>query len=79
MPNEGNSLSGCSGRGATTSERKEKKEQKNKEKLVRIGSRYFSKDTRTERRLNIGLEVGKVPSGVRFKTLNEVIVDKQHV
>ena len=50
--------------------------QKSKEK-VRIGSSYFSKDTRTERRFNVGMEVGKAPSGVRFRTLNELVVDKQ--
>ena len=45
---------------------------KNKEKLVRIGSRYFSKDVTTTRRLNWGFELGKSPSGMRFKSLNEL-------
>ena len=50
---------------------------KNKGKLVRIGSRYFSKDVTTTRRLNWGFELGKSPSGVRFKSLNELVSEKE--
>ena len=43
----------------------------NKEKLVRIGSRYFSKDVTTTRRLNW------TKSGVRFKSLNKLVSEKE--
>ena len=75
---DGNKLSSCAGRSSEVDKPSSPPPEKNKEKLVRIGSRYFSKDTRTERRFNIGVEVGKAPSGVRFRTLNEIVVDKQH-
>ena len=47
------------------------------EKLVHIGSRYFSKNTHTERNLNLGVELGKTPSGVHFKTFNGLVVSKE--
>ena len=52
------------------------KESKDKNKLVRIGSKYFSKDVETTKRFNFGVEVGKSPSGVRIKSLNEVVSEK---
>ena len=79
LPGEtGNKFSSCVGRSSEVDKPTSPPPEKSKKKLVRIGSKYFSKDTRTERRFNIGVEVGKAPSGVRFKTLNELVVDKQH-
>ena len=76
MPKEGNFPS-CASDQEKSDVLPSPPKEKCKEKLVRIGSRYFSKDTRTERKFNLGLEEGKAPTGVRFKTLNEVVVDKQ--
>ena len=42
-------------------------EGKNKGKLVRIGSRFFSKDVSTTKRFNFGIEVGRSETGVRVK------------
>ena len=72
MGQEGNTLGGCAGKG-------EDKPAKEPKKLVRIGSRYFSKDTHTERKLNFGIRVEKAPSGVAFRTQNELVTDKQRV
>ena len=50
------------------------------EKLVRIGSNYFSKSTHTEREFNLGVEVGKTPGGMRAVSLNvvnELVVNKE--
>ena len=65
----------CTGK----SEPKEPKEPREPKKLVRIGSRYFSKDTHTYRKLNFGVCVEKTSGGVAFKSSNEVMVDKQTV
>ena len=70
---EGNKLNCASGESGAPKEPKEPK------KLVRIGPSYFSKDTHTERKLNFGVRVEKAPGGVVFKSLNEVVVDKQAV
>ena len=55
------------------------KEPKEPKKLGRIGSRYFSKDTHTDRKLNFGIRVEKAPGGIAFKTQNELVTDKQRV
>ena len=52
------------------------KESKDKRKLVRIGSRFFSKDVETTKRFNFGVEVGKSSSGIRVKSLNEVVSER---
>ena len=71
-------FSSCAGRkGQVDRPTSPPKEGKNKEKLVRIGSRFFSKDTSTTKRFNIGVEVGKSPSGVRVKSLNEFVSEKE--
>ena len=46
-------------------------------KLVCVGSRILSKDTHVSRKFNFGFEVGKSPSGLRFKSLNEVESTKE--
>ena len=75
---EGNKVSSCAGGSKEKADRPASppKEEKNKEELVRIGLRFFSKDTSTTRRLNFGVEVGKSPSGIRFKSLNKVVSEK---
>ena len=77
MPVDGNFPS-CTGKGQSGDKLPNPPKERSKKKLVRIGSRYISRDTHTERRFNVGVELGKAPSGVRFKTLNEIVVDKQH-
>ena len=52
------------------------REEKDKEKLVRVCSRLYSKDMSTTRRLNFGFEIGKSPSGIRAKSLNEIVSEK---
>ena len=78
MPTDGNKVSSCVGRGAHVDEAKRPdtpppppKECKDKSNLVRIGSRFFM-----TKRLNFGVEVGKSPSGIRVKSLNEVVSEK---
>ena len=76
---EGN-IPSCTGK-SNNAPRQEKppKEPKDQKRLARIGSRYFSKDTKTERRLNFGVRLGKTPTGVEFKTQNELVTEKQRV
>ena len=81
---DGNKLSSCTGRSARAEGEVDRptsppKESKSKEKLVRIGSKYFSKDTSLTRRFNFGVEVGKAPTGVRVKSHNEISSEKAHV
>ena len=61
--NDGNKISSCVGKPPTVDKPPSPPKEKSKEKLVRISSCYFSKDTRTERKFNIGVEVGKALSG----------------
>ena len=56
---------------------KEQKTPKNQQKLVRVGSKLYGKNTHVERKFNIGLRVEKAPGGVAFRTQNEIVVDKQ--
>ena len=76
MPADGidGNVPSCTGKGATSKlkEPKKPREPKDQKRLVRIGSRYFSKDTHTERKFNIGLRVEKCPGGIAFKTQNEI-------
>ena len=44
----------------------------NKEKLVRIGSHYFSKDTHTEKKFNIGSEIGRSASWAKSENSKPV-------
>ena len=80
---DGNKLSSCTGRSPKAEGEVDSKpaspprESKDKSKLVRIGSRYFSKDVSTTRRFNFVVEVGKSPSGIRVKSLNDVVSEKQ--
>ena len=52
-------------------------ESKNKRNLVRIGSRYFSKDVTSTKKFQFGIELGKSPSGIPVKSLNEVVSEKE--
>ena len=67
---DGNKLNCARGGADEPRQPKPPKESKDKEKLVRIGSRYFSKDTHTKRKFNIGFCIEKAPGGVAFKTQN---------
>ena len=86
MPAEGNKL-GCAkgnpedvadeAQRRAVSRPKERKTPKNQQKLVRVGSKLYGKNTHVERKFNIGLRVEKAPGGVAFHTQNEIVVDKQ--
>ena len=54
------------------------KESKDKRNLVRIGSKFYSKDVTSTKRFQFGIELGKSPSGIRVKSLNEVVSEKEH-
>ena len=79
MPSDGidRNMPSCTGKSGKEKVPKPAKEPRNREKLVRIGSRYFSKDSHTKRKFNIGFGVEKAPGGVAFKTQNELVTDKQ--
>ena len=53
------------------------KESKDKGNLVRIGSKFYSKDVTSTKRFQFGIELGKSPSGIRVKSLNEVVSEKE--
>ena len=76
---DGNKPSCMGGKSAPEGERpvSPHTEEKNKEKLVRVGSKLYGKNTHVERKFNIGLRVEKAPGGVAFRTQNEIVVDKQ--
>ena len=80
---KGNKLGLCTGKGAEQDEEgkpvcpPKPREEKNKEKLVRVGSKLYGRSTHTERKFNIGFRVEKAPGGVSFCNQNELIVDKQ--
>ena len=46
-------------------------------KLVRVGSKLYSKDTHVERQFNVGLRVEKAPGGIAFRTQNELVSTKE--
>ena len=80
MPAEGidGNVPSCTGKGGSDTP-KPPREEKNKDKLVRIGSGFFSKYTTTTRKFNFGVELGKAPTGVRFKSLNKLSSEKTRV
>ena len=53
------------------------KESKDKRNLVRIGSRFFSKDVTSTKKFQFGIELGKSPNGIRVKSLNEIVSEKE--
>ena len=53
------------------------KESKDKRNLVRIGSRFFSKDVVCTKKFQFGIELGKSSSGIRVKSLNEIVSEKE--
>ena len=63
----------------TSGSTKPPKEPEEVKNLVRIGSRYFSKDTKVQRKLNLVLRVEKAPGGVAFGTQNELVSEKSCV
>ena len=74
---EGN-IPSCTGKGKGVPRReKESKQSKDQQKLVRIGSSLYSKDTHTERKLNLCIRVKKAPGEVAFKTQSELVTTKQ--
>ena len=50
---------------------------KSQQKLIRVGSKLYGRNTHTERKFNIDFRVEKAPGGVAFRTQNELLVDKQ--
>ena len=83
MPAEGNKLGCAKGNPEDVADEaqrrpvsppKERKTPKNQQKLVRVGSKLYGKNTHVKRKFNIGLRVEKAPGGVAFHTQNEIVV-----
>ena len=50
-----------------------------KHKLVRDGDRLVSKNTYVTGRLNVGAEISRSESGLRFKTINELGCSRERI
>ena len=51
---------------------REPKVPKNQQKLVRVGSKLYGKDTHSTRKFNVGFRVNKTATGLEFQTRNEI-------
>ena len=58
-------------KGVADGEGYEERRKKAEGVLVRVGSGVYSKSTKVTKGLNIGFEMGKTPSGVMLRSLNE--------